>query len=312
MKCVCLSKRLIFASIIFVIMNTLAASAMAGETKYKPFVLAESKAGNDIAPIVTTLSQKLTNNGFDIVGQYSPYKGTTILVISNKRLQEHATQSDMGAFGAALRVTVSATKTGTQVSYTNPVYMSHVYRMKTDLADVSSKLAAVLGRKMEYGPEKGLSKDALRDYQYKWLMPYFTDRHELADYGSQQAALAKIEAVLATKAGGVSKVYRLDLPGKEETVIGVGLSGPSNNDCSGDEYIMSRIDFKEIKSSGHLPYEFVVRKGKVYALLAEFRIAINFPDLSMMGSNSFASIMCAPTAIKSALTKAVGGKEEEL
>jgi len=29
-----------------------------------------------------------------------------------------------------------------------------------------------------------------------------------------------------------------------------------------------------------------------------------------MGSNSFASIMCAPDSIKAALTKAVGGKLE--
>jgi hypothetical protein len=47
----------------------------------------------------------------------------------------------------------------------------------------------------------------------------------------------------------------------------------------------------------------------VYTLPAEFRIAISFPDLSMMGSNSFASIMCAPNAIKTALTKASGGTE---
>ena len=74
---------------------------------------------------------------------------------------------------------------------------------------------------------------------------------------------------------------------------------------------MEKIDFKAIKSSGHLPYEMVISGNKVYALPAEFRIAISFPDLSMMGSNSFASIMCAPNAIKSALTFGAGGTAEE-
>lgn len=73
---------------------------------------------------------------------------------------------------------------------------------------------------------------------------------------------------------------------------------------------MSRIDFKDVRSTGHLPYEVVISNGQVYALPAEFRIAINFPDLSMMGSNSFASIMCAPDSIKETLTKAVGGSYE--
>lgn len=189
--------------------------------------------------------------------------------------------------------------------------MAHAYRMQGDLAAVSSKLVASLGRKSEYGPEEGLTKEELRDYQYKWLMPYFHDRLILANYKDYQTALAAVEASLAKKAGGVEKVYRVDLPGKEETIIGVHLSGPEDNDCSGDRYIMKKIDFKKLKSSGHLPYEMVISKGNVRALYAEFRIAINFPDLSMVGSNSFASIMCAPDAIQTALIKAAGGKRDD-
>jgi hypothetical protein len=86
------------------------------------------------------------------------------------------------------------------------------------------------------------------------------------------------------------------------------MAGPGKLDCSGDNYIMEKIDFKKLKSTGHLPYEIVISKGTVYALPAEFRIAISFPDLSMMGDNSFMSIMCAPLAIQEALTTAVGGE----
>lgn len=285
--------------------------SVAAETRYKPFILAVGNAAGDLQQVVAGTRKKLTDNGFEVVGEYSPYGDTTIIIVSNDRLRQHATQSSLGAFGAVQRVAVSKTGAGIQVSYTNPTYMAHVYRMQGDLADVSAKLAATLGRETEYGPENGLTRDELRSYQYKWLMPYFTDRHELVSYKTQQVALERIEKILATRAGGVVKVYRVDLPGKEESVFGVNLTGPEDNECSGDQYIMSRIDFKKIKSSGHLPYEFVVSKGKAYALYAEFRIAINFPDLSMMGSNSFASIMCAPAAIKTALTKAVGGSEKD-
>ena len=72
------------------------------------------------------------------------------------------------------------------------------------------------------------------------------------------------------------------------------------------------IDFKETRSTAHLPYEVLVHDGEVEALHARFRIAMNFPDLSMMGSNSFMNIMPSPDAIKEALTKAAGGTSEDL
>ncbi|MDH5777391.1 MAG: hypothetical protein OEZ33_04200 [Gammaproteobacteria bacterium] len=308
MKCASISilNRFIVLSLFVFFSN-----AINAEEKLKPFVLAKTITATDVNKVVNSVSKKLTSNGFEIVGRYNPYKDTTILVISNRQLRAHAAQSKMGAYGAILRVTINKTDNQIQLAYTNPTYMAHVYRMKTDLADLTKQLAMLLGAEKDYGSSEGLSADSLRNYQYKWVMPYFTDLHELGDYGNQTKALAEIEKKLATKPGGASKVYRVDLTDKQESVIGIALPGPESNDCSGDQYIMSRIDFKKLKSSGHLPYEVVVSSGKVYALYAEFRIAINFPDLSMMGSNSFASIMCAPESIKSALTQAVGIKKED-
>ena len=280
---------------------------VAADAKLKTFILAEKKAG-DVATITAATKVKLSKAGFEVVGEYSPYSTATILIVTNKELKENAANSDFGAFGAAQRVTITKVDNEVQVAFTNPIYMSHVYRMKSDLSDVSAQLKKALGDQGEYGPEEGVTAKNLRGYQYKWLMPYFEDLLDLADYGNQQIAVEKVEASLAkNNKTGVKKVYRIDLPGKEETVIGVSMAGPDNVSCSGDKYIMSKIDFKKLKSTGHLPYEVVISKGKVSALPAEFRIAISFPDLSMMGSNSFASIMCAPTAIQEALTLGVGG-----
>ncbi|MBZ0092279.1 MAG: hypothetical protein K8F27_08680, partial [Sulfuricellaceae bacterium] len=58
------------------------------------------------------------------------------------------------------------------------------------------------------------------------------------------------------------------------------------------------------------PYEMLVADNKVIAQYARFRIAIDFPDLSMMGSNSFMSIMAAPDAINKVLRETATGKEE--
>jgi len=284
-----------------------AVTGIAADKAFKSFILAEKKSG-DVASVVTQTKVKLLKAGFDVVGEYSPYDTATVLIVTNAALKANAADSDFGAFGAAQRVTVTKSDDEVQVAFTNPTYMSHAYRMKGDLSAVTSALKNALGDQGEFGPDEGVTVKGLRDYQYKWLMPYFDDRLALADYGNQKIALDKVEAALAgNNEGGVKKVYRIDLPDKDETVIGVAMSGPDNVDCSGDKYIMGKIDFKKLKSTGHLPYEVVVSKGIVYALPAEFRIAINFPDLSMMGSNSFASIMCAPTAIEEALTTGVGG-----
>jgi len=287
-----------------------AATSIAADAKLKTYILA-SKSTGSVAAVTAATKSKLTKAGFEVVGEYSPYDTATILIVTNAALKANAAKSDFGVFGAAQRVTITKAGSEVQVAFTNPTYMSHAYRMKGDLKSVTAKLKSALGDKGPFGPDEGVTAERLRDYQYKWLMPYFSDRLELAEYGNQKEAIAKVEAALANNKSGVKKVYRIDLAGKDATVIGVSMAGPDNLDCSGDKYIMSQIDFKKLKSTGHLPYEVVISKGNVYALPAEFRIAISFPDLSMMGSNSFASIMCAPSAIQEALTIAVGGSLEE-
>lgn len=293
----------ILASLVFPI-NVLA------EKLYKPFILANQQQGS-MQEVTKNIIDKLGNGGFSLVGRYSPYPETTILIVTNDALLSQATKSDFGAFGVAQRVTLTQINDSIQVSYTNPSYMAHAYRMQGDLDNVTQQLILTLGKQTEYGPDEGLSKDDLRDYQYKWMMPYFSDWIALAKYKDQTTALDKINAIFSNENTGVKKVYQIDLPNKQETVIGVQMTGENGNDCSADQYIMSRIDYKKLKSAGHLPYEIVVSKGQVLALMAEFRIAINFPDLSMMGSNSFASIMCAPNSIESALTMAAGGEIED-
>ena len=156
-----------------------------------------------------------------------------------------------------------------------------------------------------------MSGEDLREYHYMFGMEYFDDPSELAEYDSYEQGVKTVEANLEKGVGGVTKVYRVDIPGKKQTLFGVAMDAPSDSEedqYMDDEYIMDEIDFKDLRSTAHLPYEILVSGDQAYALYARFRIAINFPDLSMMGSNSFMNIMDSPAAIEKALIQAAGGK----
>ncbi len=253
----------------------------------------------------------MTANGFTIAGTYSPYPDTTIIVVTNDALKANAAKSEHGGFGAMQRVSVVKVGNEIQVSYTNPVYMANAYRMAGDLKDVSASLEKALGRIEEFGA-KGLTAAQLRKYHYMFGMEYFTEPSLLAEHKTYEDAVKAVEDNLAAGKAGVTKVYRIDIPGKQETVFGVAMKAKTDADKNmDDKYIMSEIDFKKLRSSAHLPYEILVSGNKTYALYARFRIAIDFPDLSMMGSHSFMNIMSAPEAIRKALVQAAGGQVEE-
>ncbi|MBD3671705.1 MAG: hypothetical protein HUJ29_13120 [Gammaproteobacteria bacterium] len=268
----------------------------------KPFILAEKSAG-DVAEKLADTKGKLIAAGFEIAGQYSPYEGVTIVVFTNDVLKTVAGASEYGAYAAAQRVSLTQYNGEIQVAYTNPEYAAHAFRLDQNLREVRQTLAVSLGDQGQFGPEKGLSKEQLREYHYKFMMPYVDDIDELKEYDSYEQAVSAVEKALASNKGGVSKVYSINLPG-DKTLFGVAMTEGQ----SSDEYIMSEIDFKELRSSAHLPYELLVDGDEVVALNAKFRIAINFPDLSMMGANSFMNIMSSPTEIKEALTWAAGGE----
>jgi hypothetical protein len=273
------------------------------EDKMKPFVLAY-KAKGDMAATVADVKQKLTAGGFDVVGSYSPYDTATIVAVTNEQLKQNAARSQFGGYGAAQRVSVTSVNGELQVAYTNPTYMAHAYRMEGDLAEVSAQLAKVLGKQEEFGPAEGLTPKQLRKYHYMFGMEYFDDPSTHAMYPSHERALKAVVERLAQGKAGVNQVYRIDIPGKDEVVFGVSMKAPSDGKKPMDDtYIMSEIDFKPLRSTAHLPYEILVSGRKVYSLYARFRIAINFPDLAMMGDNSFMNIMTSPDAIKNALTE---------
>jgi uncharacterized protein (DUF302 family) len=287
----------------------LSSMTVRAEGEMKPFILASTGTGA-VADKVDGVKKSLTDNGFQVVGEYVPYENAHIIIVTNDALKKAAASHERGGYVAGQRVAITKVGDQVQVTYTNPKYMAIAYHVKGDINSVSDALEKALGAIKEYGPDKGLEPDDIAGYHYTFGMEYFDEPYFLAEYNSYKEAVDAVEKALAKKAGGATKIYRIDIPGSEQTVFGVGLTS-ADNKYSDDTFIMSEIDFKDIRSTAHLPYEMLVTGDEVEALHARFRIAINFPDLSMMGSNSFMNIMPTPDAIKASLTKAAGGELKE-
>jgi hypothetical protein len=276
----------------------------------KPFVLAYTASG-DVQTVADEVKGKVEAAGFEIAGTYSPYDGAIVVAITNDDLKKSAASSDFGGYEAGQRVTVTKVGDEIQVSYSNPEYYANAYRLEDTSGATAAlnSLETALGNKETFGTgKKQLSAADLRKYHYMFGMEYFDDPSELASYDSQADAIAAVEEGLSQGRGGATKVYRIDIPGKDETVFGVALN---DSGCSGDEYIMSRVDKDPLRSTAHLPYEILVSDGDVYALYARFRIAISWPHLPMIQSDTgatFFNIMCAPNAIEEALINASGGE----
>ena len=260
--------------------------------------------------VITSTKDKLKSAGFSVVGEYAPYDGVHIIVVTNDELLKAAASHSRGGYVAAQRVALTDLSGKIQVSYTYPYYMAKMYRIESDLAGVNDKFKQALGFVKYFGPDKGVKEEKFDKYRYMFGMERFDDPYELAVHESHEKAVETVEKNLAANVSGVSKVYRIDIPGTQQVMFGVGFKGKTEDDKDQDDkYIMSEIDFKEIRSTAHLPYELLVNNKEVEALHARFRIAINFPDLSMMGDNSFMNIMSTPKALFKALKAVAGGEE---
>lgn len=283
--------------------------AAAGDL-YKPFVMAKTPAG-DFKAVIASTKKALIKAGFKIVGDYSPYDNAHVLSVTNKTILNIIKDETGGAYGAVQRVSVSNVNGKVQVAFANPEYMAYGYRFKNNFKSVRAALIAALGYEKDFGSE-GLSERKLRKYNYAWGMEEFDEPNEIAEHKSYKAAIAAIEKGFKSNKVGATKVYRVDIPGKDITVYGVGLKSPKMfNKFQDDGFIMNVIDFEKDKHLAHLPYEMIVTDNIVESLNGRFRIALSFPDLSMAGENSFMNIMGAPGGITNALKKVAGGEIDD-
>jgi len=285
-------------------------TAMAETAVLRPFILGKAVPGS-MTDVVNHVTAKLTEQGFTVVGTYSPFPNATVIVASHPDISTAAAKAENGGFGAAQRVAVTEVDGKLQVTYVNPAYLGTAYGLGK-LESISAKLESALGHEQEYGSEKGIKEKKLGPgkYHYKIMMPYFDDIDVLNTYPDYDTAIKTVEENLAAGKGGTVKVYRIDLPGKNISVFGIGIlegDGPDSGAKDTDKEILDIIDYKEIRATAYLPYELLVSGDQAIALRGRYRIAVNFPDTSMAGKHGFTKIMSSPGGIKKAL-KAVAGK----
>jgi hypothetical protein len=276
----------------------------------KPFILGNTPQGN-LDEVVEATGRSLMEQGFTVVGSYSPYPNATVICASHPELSAAASKATNGGFAAAQRVAVTQIDGQIQVSYANPAYIGTAYGLGK-LEPVAAKLAEALGDVESFGAS-GIEAEKLvpGKYHYKIMMPYFDDVHELNSFADHATALETVEANLAAGKGGTQKVYRIDLPGQDVSVFGVAIplgDGPEDGRKDTDKEIMDIIDFHDLRSTAYLPYELMVQGNEVIALHSRFRIAVHFPDTSMVGSHGFTAIMSSTKGIETAL-QAVAGKQ---
>ena len=280
--------------------TVLSAMAVAAES-LMPFVLASTSGGSP-EDVLSATKEKLKGQGFDIAGEYSPYEGAFVLVVTDAFLKKLAADETGGAYLIGQRVSVVKVGNEVQVSYANPEYLRYAYRVKKDLTPLLAKLKAALGYQEQFGA-KGLSPSKLKKYHYTFGMEYFDDPMVLAESATHSEAVDRLARNLADGVGGTSQVYRIDAAGGNVTVFGVAMTEGVGSDAQ----ILEEIDAGPLKHVAHLPYEVAVFDGEVRALHPRFRIAIDWPDLRMVGAHSFFGITKSPEAIKKVLTEVAGG-----
>ncbi len=282
---------------------------LAQETTYKPFIVA-SAGETGLTDKTTEVLAALESAGFEIAGQYSPMPDTNIIVVTNDELNRIAGLTSNGAYGAAQRIGVSKVGETVEVSFVNPLYLQHAYHLGADMQAEHDRLAQTLGKERECGAgNKKMTAKKLKKYNYMMGMQKFDDPSELGEFPSHEAAVAAVESGLAKEGDGLTMIYRIDIPGREQTVFGVGMKSTGEADEDIDEaYQMSIVDFEGCRKHAYLPYEVLVSGNTVEALHMRFRMAVHFPNLSMMGKHGFTKLMPVPGAIEDALEDMVGAQ----
>lgn len=301
-------KSLIYALLVSLIL-VFSVTAKAEDTSYKPFVVASSTPGNLAEKTQTTLAS-LKTAGFEIVGEYSPLEGTNVIVVTNDHLKKIAAMSERGGYAAGQRVAVSEAGDNVEVSFINPLYIQHGYRLAGDMQPIADALSEALGNEaLCGGGNKKMTPKKLGKYHYMMGMQRFDDPSELGAFESYGAAVAAVENGLAVEGDALTRVYRIDIPGKQQTVFGVGMNKTNEDEEDIDSaFQMSIVDFEGCKKRAYFPYEILVNGNSVEALHMRFRMALHFPNLSMMGKHGFTKLMSAPGSIEDALEKMVNTK----
>jgi len=298
-------KKLVFSLLIFTIYSLISTAQV-----LSPYTLGAT-SNKGLEESAALVREKLTANGFQILGEYAPAEDNErwlIVITSESLLYAAGKTGGLSGFAAALRVALTRESGRVLISYTTPEYWLNAYyrddyeAVKTLLEPLSGKLEKVMQESGTYagtgfGSEKGLDVDDLRSYKYMIGMPKFHKTKVLGEFASYKEAIDKVESSLIKGVPDVTRVYSFEVPGKELKLYGFALGGEK-----GESHFLPIVDILEPKHTAFLPYEFLVMGNEVHMLHGRFRIALSFPDLKM---GTFTKIMSSPGDIEDLLKTVV-------
>jgi len=270
---------------------------------HKPYILASVSDGT-LSEISENVNINLLSNGFEILGKYSPANDPNreVLIVTTENLK-NAVNDEGGllGFAATLRVALKEGEDGVNISYTNPIYWGNAYwRTKFESVEniyneINSYLNDALSnigtqKNEQFGSEDGISEKSLRKYRYMIGMEKFDNTVELNEFDSHEEAVQIIDSNLADSE---DLVYSIALPDAKLKLYGIVIGGEK-----GEDKFLPIIDITSPKHTAFLPYELLVVDKQAIMLHGRYRIALSFPDLTMM---TFSKIMSTPGDIKKAL-----------
>ncbi len=298
-------KKLVFSLAILTIINLISNAQV-----FYPYTLGAT-SNKDLDESVALVKENLSANGFQVLGEYAPaeYVDRWLIVLTTESLLSAAGKTGgLTGFAAALRVALTRESGKVLISYTTPEYWLNAYyrddydNVKSLLDPLAENFEKVMQESGTYagtafGSEKGLDVDDLRSYKYMMGMPKFHETKELGEFTSYKDAIDKVESSLLKGVPDVTKIYSVEVPGKELKLYGFALGGEK-----GESHFLPIVDITEPKHTAFLPYEFLVMGNEVHMLHGRFRIALSFPDLKM---GTFTKIMSSPGDIEDLLKTVV-------
>ena len=266
----------------------------------QPYLLLDETRENSRVNL-TELKEGLEEEGFVVLGSYEPAEDSRRKVLSfthPKLLKVVSGLRETTGYFSVWRMALTEAEAGTEISLQNPEYWGNAY-LQDEYPVAESTVKELISRILvafssgssnkAFGSSQEFSSEDFREYRYMFSMPYFEDQVELGEFESHNQALETIETNLRNSENCI-KVFRQTVKSQQTVLYGIGLKG-----STGEGHFLPIIDIAEHKHTAFLPYELLVNGKKVYMLHGRFRIAVSFPDLTMM---TFGKIMSTPGDIE--------------
>jgi len=298
----------IVATVVFSAISLQVGTCSAGDNLSPYFSLGsvKEKPGKISDSLKTAIQTAITDQGFEVLGSYSPAasQGLWVIAFTNSDIRALAVKApDRGILAAAQRIAVIKDGSTAEVTALNPDYLFTAY-FGNQIPDLQ-KLAKPVYQKLEalwknLGSQKkpfggSLDRDDLKEYHYMMGMPYFDDPVELGNYASFSAAVAAVSGTIKKNPAGIQIVYSVIDEKSKQAVFGVGLADQE----TGEAHFLPIIGKRHCAA---LPYELVISGSKVTMLHGRYRFALYWPELTM---GTFTKIMSTPGDVETSLQKLV-------